>query len=118
MRKWFASINFRQLIESITPHLKRFHQIFKKEHITFYGSQKVEKDGKENMALLEIKVSVLKFQEKDSLIIVITDITQRDMVSRLEGVNEYKINLLASFSHELRTPLNGNLKFLETAIER
>lgn len=40
------------------------------------------------------------------------------MVSRLEGVNEYKINLLASFSHELRTPLNGNLNFLETAISR
>src|SRR6185369_10847183 len=36
---------------------------------------------------------------------------------RLEGVNEYKINLLASFSHEIRTPLNANLNFLETSMD-
>lgn len=125
MKKWLKSTDLLAVIELIADNIKAFKSVYAKGCLELCG--KIFMHNQENShhhhhqqiadKSMEIKISVTRLQSKDSIILVISDITQRDLISRLEGVNEYKINLLASFSHELRTPLNANLNLLETGIE-
>ena len=57
------------------------------------------------------------FREKPSVVLVFSDITERNLVTVLQENNNYKDRLLASVSHELRTPLNASINFTEAAIE-
>jgi len=123
---WFKGLHLLNIIEMINSKMDKFKKIYGKNHLTIYATASpmatismpnLNKSPHKGDRSVEIKISVTTFQEQDSLIVAITDITQRDLLSRLEGVNEYKINLLASFSHELRTPLNGNMSFLEAALQ-
>ena len=67
--------------------------------------------------LLEIRVMWLMYQEVPSLALIFTDITERNLVVKLQDTNDYKNRLLASVSHELRTPLNASLNFIQASIE-
>lgn len=60
---------------------------------------------------------LLSFKEKVALALIITDITERNLVATLQDNNNYKNRLLASVSHELRTPLNSSINFISMAIE-
>ena len=73
--------------------------------------------NKSNEFLLEIKVMLTVFKEKPSLVLVFSDITERNLVTVLQENNNYKDRLLASVSHELRTPLNASINFTQSAIE-
>ena len=66
---------------------------------------------------LEIRVMGLVYQEGPSIALIFTDITERNLVVKLQDTNDYKNRLLASVSHELRTPLNASLNFIQAAIE-
>jgi signal transduction histidine kinase len=121
LKKWLKTTDLLTIIEIIAENIKAFKQVYSKGALELCGKIYLTNQDSYGRASpdksMEIKISVTEFQSKDSIILVISDITQRDMISRLEGVNDYKINLLASFSHELRTPLNANLNLLETAID-
>jgi len=65
---------------------------------------------------IEVKLSFIQQNQKDYIIIILRDTTQRDLLVSLEDNNNYKDHLLASVSHELRTPLNGNINLIEASI--
>ena len=64
----------------------------------------------------EIKISLSNFDSEESLIVILRDTTQRDIIVTLEDNNKFKDGVLSSISHELRTPLNTNLNLIELAI--
>jgi len=66
---------------------------------------------------LSYEVILRPLPEYKKIILILTDTTDRDLVSGLESNGQYKDKVLASVSHELRTPLNGNLGFLQAAID-
>ena len=71
----------------------------------------------ETTYLLEIKILFTYFNEKPALALVLSDVTERNLVTVLQETNNYKNRLLASVSHELRTPLNASISFTQAAIE-
>ena len=66
--------------------------------------------------LLRIKMNYIIFNQNPCLLVVISDITDKEIISNLEEVSEYKTKTLNTVSHEMRTPLNGIIGFLETAL--
>lgn len=66
---------------------------------------------------VEIKIMSLAFKSQPALALMISDITERNLVVTLQDNNNYKNRLLASVSHELRTPLNASINFTQMALE-
>ena len=56
--------------------------------------------------LLEVKLTPTVIDEEPSILVLIKDTTERDIINRLQETDNYKNTLMASVSHELRTPLN------------
>ena len=67
----------------------------------------------EELSLFEIKIKNFEFNEQDSFLINVEDITKSHQMRDLKENSEYKTRLMSSFSHELRTPLNGAIPPLE-----
>ena len=74
-------------------------------------------DSRKNDKLYEIKISLLLQNQKNCLLFIISDITEREKMRKVEENEKYKNLLLASFSHELRTPLNGSMSLVQKGIE-
>ena len=66
---------------------------------------------------LSYEVIIRPLKEYKSLIIALSDTTERDLLVSLENNSDYKDKVLASVSHELRTPLNWNLGFLQRGLD-
>ena len=80
-------------------------------------TEQTTQSGSTHNLLLEIKIMATIFREKPSLVLIFSDITERNLVAILQENNDYKNRLLASVSHELRTPLNASINFTQIAIE-
>jgi len=65
---------------------------------------------------IEIKISFIHHFNNEYIVVILRDMTQRDLLVTLEETNKYKDQLLASVSHELRAPLNGNINLIEGAL--
>lgn len=65
---------------------------------------------------LEIKVARSSFEGNDVILAIFTDITERELISKLNEVNEFKDNLLSSVSHELKTPLNSSMLMIMNSL--
>jgi len=65
---------------------------------------------------IEIKISFIYHFNNEYIVLILRDMTQRDLLVTLEETNKYKDQLLASVSHELRAPLNGNINLIEGAL--
>jgi len=59
-----------------------------------------------------IKILSIRFNSKESVLIIINDMTESVKLRALEEANDYKNNLFASFTHEFKTPLNCLLAML------
>jgi len=84
-----------------------------KQFLIYNGKLKIEDHPDRSV---ELKLSYIKQTDKEYIILIIRDTTQRDMLVTLSTTNKYKDQLLASVSHELRAPLNGNINLVESAI--
>ncbi|RZJ99284.1 MAG: hypothetical protein EOO46_22600, partial [Flavobacterium sp.] len=74
-------------------------------------------DSRKSDRIYEIKISLMSHNAKNCLLFIISDITQREKMRKVEENEKYKNLLLASFSHELRTPLNGSMSLVQKGIE-
>jgi len=108
-----------QRIDSLEELIKNFKNIVKTTHLQqrrfliFNGKLKTEDHHAKS---IEIKISYLHQYEREFIILIIRDTTQRDLLVTLEDNNKYKDQLLASVSHELRAPLNGTINLVESAV--
>ena len=65
---------------------------------------------------LEIKVAKSCLEGKDVIIALFTDTTDRELIAKLNEVNEFKDNLLSTVSHELKTPLNSSMLMISNSL--
>jgi len=112
-------VNF-QKAESLEELIQNFGMIIKevnlqeRQFLIYNGKLQVE--GPQTKSI-EIKISYIQQHNKEYIILIIRDTTQRDLLVTLEDNNKYKDQLLASVSHELRAPLNGNINLVESALQ-
>lgn len=64
----------------------------------------------------EIKSTKSSFEGQDVALVIFFDVTERNLIAKLNDENEFKNNLLASFSHELKTPLNSSTLMIQNAL--
>ena len=55
----------------------------------------------------ELKGAKIRWNQKDCLLMLLSDITKSKKIIELKTLDKHKNELLASVSHDLRTPLNG-----------
>ena len=108
--KFEALENLIQNFETII----RNKDIQERQFLVYDSKLKLQNDLQEKS--IEIKISFIRHFENDYIILMLRDMTQRDVLVTLESTNKYKDQLLASVSHELRAPLNGNINLVETAV--
>ena len=64
---------------------------------------------------IEIKVTFRNFESQKVCLILLSDITEKLIVSTLRDSIEYKNKLIESMSHELTAPINEHLNLIQTA---
>jgi len=100
-------MNFRDIIKRKNLQERQF--------LVYNAKLKIEEISPSEKSI-EIKISFIHNFDNDYIVLIFRDMTQRDLVVKLEETNKYKDQLLASVSHELRAPLNGNINLVEGAI--
>jgi len=110
------NVERNQVLEDILVNIEKSiknQEMQEKEFRVYNGRLKIEGQKEKS---LEVKISFVQHFENYYIILVIRDMTQRDLLITLEETNKYKDQLLASVSHELTAPLNGNINLVESAI--
>jgi len=79
----------------------------KKQRITFTAEYSDPVTGIKNV--YDIHFFAMIWDSKESIALIISDVTERFMNASLKVANANKDKMLAMISHELRTPLNGIL---------
>jgi len=105
-----------QGLDDLINHVKKTIRdglLKERQFLIYNGKLKVENYQDKS---IELKLSYIKQFEKEFMILIIRDTTQRDLLVTLSDNNKYKDQLLASVSHELRAPLNGNINLVDSAI--
>jgi len=92
------------------------HRSFHEGHfISFQTSILGKQDEK---FYFDIKIGKIHWQNEESFLILMSDITAIKLVRKLQELDAYKDRLLATVSHDLRTPLNGLNGILELLSSR
>ena len=71
----------------------------------------------QNIEAVEIKLTSVIFDGKKSILTVIRQAPELQLLEQLERTSKYKDELLASVSHELRTPINSNINLINEALK-
>lgn len=79
------------------------------------GSMKNEHD--EFFCTLEITIFLTVFKCRTCVVLMVKDVTKRDIVTKLEEKDTFRGEVLSSISHELRTPLNGSIGLTQCALD-
>ena len=100
-------------IAGVTPSINSEREHFKdaqKEipQESFNSEQKVK--------YYEMKFAKIKWNDKNCLIVLLSDITKSKKIIELKNLDKHKNQLLASISHDLRTPLNGVIGMINATI--
>ncbi|EAR92891.2 ATPase, histidine kinase-, DNA gyrase B (macronuclear) [Tetrahymena thermophila SB210] len=64
----------------------------------------------------DLKIYECNYNDKQSLMIIMDDISEKVMEERLRDVENYKEKLLSMITHNLKTPLNGIICILESIV--
>ena len=73
-------------------------------------SEKIDLNGRN----LEIKRKLIIFEENDSILHLIQDVTEIKEIENLKAENKFTSVLIAAVTHELRTPTNAILNSMTT----
>ncbi|KAL4441634.1 hypothetical protein ABPG74_021566 [Tetrahymena malaccensis] len=75
----------------------------------YYLNEKQEKSH------FNIIANNIVWEDDSCFLIILKDVSQKMMYDRLQEIDQYKDQLLASVTHELKTPLNGILAIVQAA---
>ena len=78
----------------------------KKNPVRVFCSQ-FKSISKMNHRNYELKIQEIYYNNQPSFLLIIQDVSYRNIVTELRENNDYKTKVLTALSHELRTPLNG-----------
>ena len=74
-------------------------------------------DGTQKEEYFDITISECTWIKSHSLMIVITDVSEKKKASELKKMNDFKDVVLASVSHDLKTPLNSMLTQVDLSLK-
>jgi len=103
----------QDLISNFSSLIK-FKNLKERQFLVYNGKFKTRIHQTEKS--LEMRISFVQHYKNNYIILILRDMTQRDLLMTLEETNKYKDQLLTSVSHELRAPLNGNINLVEGAL--
>ncbi len=63
----------------------------------------------------DIKIYKCMWENKQSLMVIFTNISEKKQAKILKEIDGYKDDILSTVSHDLKTPLNGILTMLSSA---
>ena len=72
------------------------------------------KVGEHKYSHLEVKLTPMIIEGEPKIIIMLRDITERDVMRKMKELEDAKTKSLASVVHEFRTPLNSIMSLLES----
>ncbi|EGR27690.1 response regulator receiver domain protein, partial [Ichthyophthirius multifiliis] len=64
----------------------------------------------------DIKIVKCKWENEEAVMVLISDISQKVYIERINQIQEYKNQMLSSITHNLKTPLNGIMVMLQSAL--
>jgi len=116
-KRGITMISFQNMSELIRHYiyLLEDHKLDNQDQVVFDG--KYISDDPSSNVILSYEVIIRPLTEYKTIVVILNNTTERDLISGLENTNDFKDQLLASISHELRTPLNANLGFLQAACD-
>ncbi|KAL4488383.1 hypothetical protein ABPG72_019233 [Tetrahymena utriculariae] len=86
------------------------------EHIymnSFYIDPKTS-----NKLYYDVKLVNCYWKNQFAIMAFLTNVPQNNLVNRLQKINQYKDELLATVSHDLKTPLNAMIQVVQTAMSQ
>ncbi|EAR94432.2 response regulator receiver domain protein (macronuclear) [Tetrahymena thermophila SB210] len=100
------------------PHLKQ-HQYLNCKYITYINSIQngSNKQKERKIQYYDIRLIEAAWNGKDSIIGVITDVSEQVMAERKQEMMSYKNSVMNTITHDLKTPLNGIQLILGSSLE-
>ena len=103
-------------VENIIEHIKKLKDLSSNDFYNF-SAKKLDPYTNE-IFYFDAKVQKINWQERDSLLLLLHDITALKNLEKMKEIDAYKDQLLATVSHDLRTPLHGIMGILEMSLEK
>lgn len=129
-----SNLSFQNLLNTIKtickdpkhplfPVLKEHYLLFSyildntfKPNSSFNNSVQTSFCQNSQIKYIELRVSMIPYQESYNLLFEFSNETQRKKINELNAINEHKTKILSHVAHEFRTPLNsiiGNLELMQ-----
>lgn len=108
-------LTFSKLLEDIMDSIKQ--GTTKSDDYIVFDAKISSTNALATSQLRSYEIKIGPLLEHGKAILVLTDVTQRDLAISLQAANLYKDKLLATVSHDLRAPIMGSLIFIENSIQ-
>ena len=127
VQKFYNTQNYCEILKKLktitiadSDIMTILHQIeISNENFEFQNYQtSIQNEEMKKEYFFDLKLGRMHWQNEKAFLILLSDISAIKLVKKLQELDAYKDNLLATVSHDLRTPLNGMVGILELLLEK
>jgi len=113
-----SKIDFMALLDlfSLTQEVEMPHELFCGFLVFDYKyvpEVTPDLEKRPNVKRHQFRVQLVPLEKEITMLIIVSDLTQFNIIDDLRGTNEYQALLMKTFSHEMRTPLNHALSHVQ-----